>query len=136
MKNRKWGVMLVALATIGGAAQGQVTEWKDWGGGSARQNYSPLHQITAANVAGLKPVWVWDSGKFGRTWETRPLLIDGLLYLTESQSGDTIALEPETGKLVWRAKPPVTAGAGLNRRSFAYWAGDGTMKPRLVAVWG
>ena len=99
-------------------------------------NYSPLNQITAANVAGLKPVWVWDSGKFGRTWETRPLLIDGLLYLTESQTGDTIALEPETGKLVWRAKPPVTVGAGLNRRSFAYWAGDGAMKPRLVAIWG
>ena len=135
MKNRILGIL--ALAGIGlAAAHAQTTEWKDWGGDSARRNYSPLSQIAAANVAGLKPVWVWDSGKFGRSWETRPLLIDGLLYLTESQSGDTIALEPETGKLVWRAKPPVTAGAGLNRRSFAYWGGDGAMKPRLVAVWG
>ncbi len=127
---------LVLTFGLAAAAQAQTSEWKDWGGSGARMNYSPLNQVTAANVAGLKPVWVWDSGKFGRTWETRPLLIDGLLYLTESQSGDAIALEPETGKLVWRAKPPVTVGAGLNRRSFAYWAGDGTMKPRLVAVWG
>ena len=75
-------------------------------------HYSPLNQITAANVANLKPAWVWDSGKFGRTWEITPLLIDGLLYFSESQTGDIIALEPETGKQVWRAKPPVTVGAG------------------------
>ena len=136
MNGTSRAAVLVLTIGLAAAAQAQTTEWKDWGGSSARLNYSALNQISAANVAALKPVWVWDSGKFGRTWETRPLLIDGLLYLTESQTGDTIALEPETGKLVWRAKPPVTVGAGLNRRSFAYWAGDGTMKPRLVAVWG
>ena len=136
MKNRAVCVLAVASMGLVGGAYAQSTEWKDWGGDIARKNYSPLGQITATNVANLKPVWVWDSGKFGRTWETRPLLIDGLLYFTESQSGDIIAMEPETGKLVWRAKPPVTVGAGLNRRALAYWAGDGTMKPRIVAVWG
>jgi quinoprotein glucose dehydrogenase len=141
MKNRLTSLTTVLaltsiLAGAGAMAQPRGTEWKDWGGDSARRNYSPLGQITATNVANLKPVWVWDSGKFGRTWETRPLLIDGLLYFTESQSGDVIAMEPETGKLVWRAKPPVTVGAGLNRRALAYWAGDGTMKPRIVAIWG
>src|SRR5690348_3167399 len=45
-----------------------------------------LEPDNAANVAGLKPVWIWDSGKFGRTWEITPLMIDGLLYLSESQS--------------------------------------------------
>ncbi|HEY8255225.1 MAG TPA: PQQ-binding-like beta-propeller repeat protein, partial [Rhizomicrobium sp.] len=136
MKNRAICILAFAGAGLMGGAHAQPTEWKDWGGTSARMNYSPLGQITATNVANLKPVWVWDSGKFGRTWETRPLLIDGLLYFTESQSGDIIAMEPETGKLVWRAKPPVTVGAGLNRRALAYWAGDGAMKPRIVAIWG
>jgi glucose dehydrogenase len=134
-KHTAWVLALAGIGLMGGA-NAQPTEWKDWGGDSARMNYSPLNQITATNVAELKPAWVWDSGKFGRTWETRPLLIDGLLYFTESQSGDILALEPETGKLVWRAKPPVTVGAGLNRRALAYWAGDGTMKPRIVAIWG
>ena len=140
MKNRAGWILALAGIGLVGAANAQppsgATEWKDWGGSSARMNYSALNQITATNVAGLKPVWVWDSGKFGRTWETRPLLIGGLLYFSESQTGDIIAMEPETGKLVWRTKPPVTVGAGLNRRSFAYWAGDGAMKPRLVAIWG
>ena len=75
---------------------------------SARTHYSPLNQITAANVSRLKPVWVWDGGNFGRSWEITPLLIDGLLYISETQSGDIIALEPETGKEVWRRKSPVT----------------------------
>lgn len=136
MKNRAaWFLALAGIGLVGGA-NAQPSEWKDWGGDMARRNYSPLSQISAANVANLKPVWAWDSGKMGRTWETRPLLIDGLLYFSESQSGDIIAMEPETGKLVWRTKPPVKVGAGLNRRAFAYWAGDGAMKPRLVALWG
>jgi quinoprotein glucose dehydrogenase len=137
MKNRAaWILALTGLGLVGTANAQPATEWKDWGGDSARMHYSPLNQISATNVANLKPAWVWDSGKFGRTWETMPLLIDGLLYLTESQTGDLIALEPETGKLVWRAKPPVTVGAGLDRRALAYWAGDGTMKPRIIAIWG
>lgn len=138
MKNHAAGIVALAgIGLLGGAtAQPTGTDWKDWGGTGARMNYSSLNQITAANVAGLKPVWVWDSGKFGRTWQTRPLMIGGLLYFTDSQSGDIIAMEPESGKLVWRTKPPVTVGAGVNRRGLAYWAGDGAMKPRIVAIWG
>jgi glucose dehydrogenase len=140
MKNRAaWILAFAGMSLVGGTnaqTQGQAIEWKDWGGNSARMHYSPLNQITATNVSGLKPAWVWDSGKFGRTWEITPLMIDGLLYLSESQSGDIIALEPETGKLVWRANAPVKAGAGLDRRGLAYWSGDGTMKPRIVAIWG
>ena len=138
MKNHAAGIVALAgIGLLGGAtAQPTGTDWKDWGGTGARMNYSSLNQITAANVADLKPVWVWDSGKFGRTWQTRPLMIGGLLYFTDSQSGDIIAMEPESGKLVWRTKPPVTVGAGVNRRGLAYWAGDGAMKPRIVAIWG
>ncbi|MFO1247292.1 MAG: PQQ-binding-like beta-propeller repeat protein [Alphaproteobacteria bacterium] len=136
--NRRGLSQAAALAlTIGLAtAQAQTGEWKDWGGTYARMSYSPLKQVTAANVAGLKPVWVWDSGKFGRTWEIRPLMIDGLLYISEPQTGDIIALQAETGKEVWRTKPPVRIGAGLDRRALAYWAGDGAMKPRIIAIWG
>lgn len=141
MKNRKStiGAMLAlasAALVTGAAAQSAPTEWKDWGGDTARTHYSALNQITAANVSGLKPAWVWDGGNFGRSWEITPLLIDGLLYISEGQSGDIIALAPETGKEVWRHKAPVSVGQGIDRRGLAYWAGDGTMKPRIVAIWG
>ncbi|HEX4636761.1 MAG TPA: PQQ-binding-like beta-propeller repeat protein [Rhizomicrobium sp.] len=135
-KSFLWGLSGLAWAA---AAAGQpvspATEWKDWGGNSARMHYSTLDQITATNVSSLKPVWVWDSGHFGRSWEITPLLIGGLLYLSDNQSGDIVALEPETGKQAWRTKAPVPVGK-LDRRGLAYWSGDGTMKPRIVAVWG
>jgi glucose dehydrogenase len=141
MKNSRTRTSLavaLALPALMTAAIGQSlpTEWKDWGGDASRTHYSALDQIAATNVSGLKPAWVWDSGKFGRSWEITPLLIDGLLYISENQSGDIIALEPETGKEVWRAKPPVTIGKSIDRRGLAYWSGDGTMKPRIVAIWG
>jgi quinoprotein glucose dehydrogenase len=139
-RNRKSAASLAALlglaALTGAAAQtgARPTEWTDWGGDAARTHFSPLAQINAANVSRLQPVWVWDGGTFGRSWEITPLLVDGLLYLSESGSSDVIALEPETGKEVWRHKAP--PGRGVDRRGLAYWAGDGTMKPRIVVIWG
>jgi glucose dehydrogenase len=132
-------LLLAGLAGLGlaTAASAQSTsEWKDWGGDSARTHYSRLNQITAANVSALKPVWVWDGGQFGRSWEITPLLIDGLLYISENQTGDIIALEPETGKEVWRQRPPMGVIGRIDRRGLAYWKGDGTMKPRIVVLWG
>jgi glucose dehydrogenase len=71
---------LAALAVSSTSADAQTvkaTDWQDWGGDTARTHFSPLQQITAANVSQLKPAWVWDPGTFGRSWEITPLLIDG-----------------------------------------------------------
>ena len=127
------GVAMLTAASAQPASQ--PTEWKDWGGTSARMHYSALDQISAANVSRLKPAWIWDGGKLGRSWEITPLLIDGLLYISENQTGDIIALVPETGKEAWRSKAPVPVGR-IDRRGLAYWPGDGTMKPRIIALWG
>jgi quinoprotein glucose dehydrogenase len=131
--------LLAALGVAGVAdaqapvAQGAAAEWRDWGGNAARTHYSPLNQITAANVAGLRPAWVWSAGTYGRSWETRPLMVHGLLIIAEPGTSDVLALVPETGKEVWRFR---ARGPALDRRGFAYWGGDGTMRPRIVAIWG
>ena len=72
---------LVAFSINAVAQTGKATDWKDWGGDEARTHFSPLNQITAANVSQLKPAWMWDAGTFGRSWEITPLLIDGLLIV-------------------------------------------------------
>ena len=125
---------LAALITSAAAQSGKTTDWKDWGGDAARTHFSALNQITAANVSRLKPAWVWDPGTFGRSWQITPLLIDGLLIVSESGTSDVVALQPESGREVWRHKAP--AGRSLDRRGFGYWAGDGRMPPRIVVLWG
>ena len=97
--------------------------------------YSPLAQITSENVSRLKPVWVYDPGTFGRSWEDTPLLVDGLLYIADPKTTDVVALVPETGKEVWRHKPPKNLNGG-DIRSLSYWGGDGSMKPRIIMIWG
>src|SRR4030095_10286985 len=44
-------VAAMAASMLGAAGQtGKATDWKDWGGDAARTHFSPLTQITAANV--------------------------------------------------------------------------------------
>ena len=67
--------------------------------------YSPLQQITRANVSRLVQAWVYRTGEMGRTdrttkFEATPLMVDGLLYLS-TPLGRAIALDPATGKQVW-----------------------------------
>ena len=139
MKNPSGGksliLLLLAAAAMhippASAEQAASGDWKVWGGD---QRSATLDQINAKNVSQLKPAWIYDSGKFGRSWEDTPLLINGLLYVIDAGSSDVIALQPETGKQVWRHKAP--EGKDRDQRALAYWGGDGKMKPRLLMTWG
>jgi len=91
--------------------------------------YSPLTQIDAKNVNQLKPVWVYDTGAKGRGWEETPLVVDGVMYL--SIPGGASAVDPETGKEIWRFTPTGLSRPGRDR-GVAYWPGDGTLAPRIV----
>ena len=130
------GLLATAAFVISGsAAFGQgATEWSVSGGGPGFQRFSPLNQINTSNAKDLKPVWVWDAKSFTRNWENTPLLIGGLLITQIAPSADLAAVDPVTGKEVWRRK--AEAGKGGDYRGFAYWPGDGKMKPRLVVTSG
>jgi quinoprotein glucose dehydrogenase len=91
----------------------------------AGQRYSPLKQITPANVAKLQTAWTFDTGATGI--QVTPLAVNGILYITAGK--DIIALEPETAKVIWR----YTAPAAVSRRGVAYWLGDRDTPPRLFS---
>ncbi len=133
-KARPLAVFALLFAAAGVAVwaqqRPQPTEWKVWGGDAAQTHFSPLTQITPLNVARLKPVWVYNPGTTGRGWENTPLLIDGLLYVSDP-TGDIVALDPVNGEPAWRWKSDATVS---RVRGLAYWAGDGTMKPRVLAT--
>jgi alcohol dehydrogenase (cytochrome c) len=71
--------------------------------------FSPLKQITAANVARLKPVWSFSTGE-QRGHEAPPLVNNGVMYVS-TPFGQVIAFDAKTGQALWRyRRPPRPAG--------------------------
>jgi alcohol dehydrogenase (cytochrome c) len=67
--------------------------------------FSPLTQITPANVARLKPLWTYQIKQMDH-FETTPIAVDGVLYISEAP--DTVsALDARTGRSLWRFVRPV-----------------------------
>jgi len=106
---------------------------------SAGTGYSPLGQITAENVGRLAPSWRYSlqgaapapssgrGGPGGANSEATPIVVDGVMYLPAANR--VVALEPETGKEIWRH---VVTGGPPSRRGVAYWAGDAGHGPRII----
>lgn len=132
-------------------------DWIAYGGTQGAQRYSPLTQITPANVGELERAWVAHTGDLPEDMEhnsygaeTTPLKIGDTLYLC-SATNILIALDPATGEERWRYDPqvsdewiPYTAAC----RGVAYYEVpdaeadapcarriiEGTLDARLIAV--
>ena len=92
------------------------------------QRFSPLAQITKANVGSLRQAWAFDTG--AQDLQVTPVVIDGLMYVT---AGSTVfALQPETGVQVWK----YVADGPVSRRGVAYWPGGNGTPARLYSAAG
>jgi quinoprotein glucose dehydrogenase len=101
----------LALISLGSYSHGQANAESDWpyyGNDPGGMRHSSLAQINRENVQKLKVAWIYHTGDIsdgrdGRRrsgFETTPILVDGLLYLT-TPFNRVIALDPATGKQVW-----------------------------------
>ncbi|HKE89141.1 MAG TPA: pyrroloquinoline quinone-dependent dehydrogenase [Gemmatimonadales bacterium] len=100
---------LALVALLAASAQAQSTDWPAYGGDAAGHRFSTLDRITAANVAGLRPVWVYRTGDLLRRngrFEATPILVDGTLYVS-SPLGRVSAVDPETGAERWTYDPGI-----------------------------
>ena len=107
--HRSFALLLpFALITTGAAAVAD-SGWPAYGGDAGGTRYSPLAEITPANVAELRPAWIFRSGELGQgvkdwrrsAFEATPILYDATLYLTTS-STDVVAVNARDGTLRWR----------------------------------
>lgn len=73
--------------------------WLTYSGSYDAQRYSRLDQITPDNVSRLKVAWIYQSEGRGR-FETSPLVVDGVMYLTEIGARVT-AVDARTGRKLW-----------------------------------
>jgi alcohol dehydrogenase (cytochrome c) len=111
-------LVLASVLALGAAhAQGGVTaadiragladptRWLTFSGDYTGQRHSPLTQITPRNVSRLAPQWTFQTGSFarGRGFETTPLAVDGVLYVTGSNNY-AWALDARTGRPFWEYK--------------------------------
>jgi len=85
--------------------------WLMFGGDYTNQRHSPLTQITPQNVKRLAPQWMFQTEQTvpGRGFETSPLVIDGVMYISGTNNS-VWAVDARTGKMLWRYRrmfPPV-----------------------------
>jgi alcohol dehydrogenase (cytochrome c) len=117
-----WLALLAATTFLSGAAMAQASKgsdanWMTYNRTLQGDRYSPLKEITAANVKDLKPVATFDTGE-SANFETGLVVVDGTMYFTTFQT--TYAVDAATGKLKWRhAHPDKTPGLS-NNRGLAY----------------
>lgn len=76
-----------------------AADWLVARGNYQAWSYSPLAQVTPANVNRLQLAWVWAMNDGGASQPT-PIVHDGIIYLTNT-SNTLQALDGRTGELIW-----------------------------------
>lgn len=142
MRSILLGIALLTVLLVQSAGTQQApspsadADWQSYRRDQAGTGYSPLSQITAANVANLRQAWTYRlqgdapapvGGRGGVNSQATPIVVGGVMYLPTANR--IVALDAETGKEQWSA--PVTGGAP-SRRGVAYWPGDGVNPPRII----
>ena len=72
--------------------------WLTYSGTHSSERHSRLDQITAANVGDLELQWVFQAQSL-QVFETTPLVVDGIMYLTEAPN-TVVALDRRGGARV------------------------------------
>lgn len=82
------------------ASQSDVeTGWVTHGRTYANLRFSPLQELTTANVGKLVPKWIYQTGK-AATFQTTPLVSQSMMFISEPFSSVT-ALDAVTGRQIW-----------------------------------
>ena len=144
-------VMFFSIPAV--AAPGD--DWPTYGHDKGGQRFSPLADVTPANVSKLAVAWTYHMkpaaepvaapdaaqraaeavgppnrrrSRFAGSQAT-PLVIGGRMFVS-TPYGRVVALDPATGKELWATSIPGPGQPSL--RGVEYWPGDGTLAPRIV----
>src|SRR3954453_1389593 len=103
--------LTLAAATVQAQRTAPRGEWRYYAGDAASTKYSPLDQITRANVGNLQIAWRWSSpdNEIAKAnpnarpgaYQDTPLMVNGVVYTTTSL-GVYAAIDPTTGRTLWQ----------------------------------
>ncbi len=99
------------------------SRWLTHSGDYSGQRFSPLTQITPANVGALAAQWAFQTN-VPLKFEATPIVIDGTLYVTGSLN-HAWAIDGRTGRQIWHYQRTLPEGlkvcCGLVNRGFAVY---------------
>jgi quinoprotein glucose dehydrogenase len=138
-----WNILLLALflslCLPSSALQDAAGSWPGVNLNSGATRYSPLAQITAANVSHLKVAWTYHmkptpaAGSASnvplRLSEDQPLVVGDTMFVVTPYSR-VVALDSSTGREKWAFVLP--GGDLATLRGAAYWPGDASTGPSLI----
>jgi quinoprotein glucose dehydrogenase len=140
---------IVAFVGLAGARAAQQAvrrspdaDWPTYNRDLAGTRYSPLTQIKTTNVSKLTQAWSYrlrpapgvsvpavdqPASPSEVFQEITPIVVNGVMYMPSGNR--VVALEPETGKEIWRYELPEGIASF---RGVAYWPGDGSAPARIL----
>ena len=152
MSRLRWLPVAIAVASVVAIASTVTAqrvapsgEWWHYGGDAGSSRYSALNQIDLTNVTQLEVAWRWPSpdnaivkaNPLSRPggFEDTPLVVNGVMY-TVTSLGIFAALDPATGRTIWRYDPETwklgrPPNLGFTHRGVAYWT-DGKVE-RIIS---
>lgn len=129
--SRSFSVVLIALVMVVcgalGIAQQSPSQWKDNLGGPDSSHFSPLTQITKANVDQLQVAWFYPYGNSG----FNPVMAGDMMFVS-GRNNALIALDPASGKELWIHENI----QGLSARGINYWQSRDGNDRRLIFTTG
>ena len=126
-----------ALAKV----EARAGDWLSYGRDYYEQRFSPLTEITDANVGKLGLAWQFETAT-ERGLEATPLVVDGVMYVSAPWSV-VHAIDARTGKRLWTYDPQVPRDQAykgccdVDNRGVALYKGKvfvGAFDGRLVAI--
>ena len=145
MKRQLWisSILLMGFGPLVWAQEsdpGEQVEWLYYGGDPGGSRFSQLTDINAENLDQLEVAWQWEHWEtsleeWGTTpgyFESTPLMIDGVLYVTTPYN-NVAAVDAETGEELWRFDGEgyklgqLLSASGFKLRGTAFWRNQGRL---------
>jgi len=117
MRSVFFSAILVSLAVASSPSGAQTApraaDWPGYNRTLTGERFSPLTQISAANVARLVPRCTYDTREVA-SFQTGPIVIDGRMYFTTDTL--TYAIDAASCRLRWKQRTPFApTGLGVSR---------------------
>jgi PQQ-dependent dehydrogenase (methanol/ethanol family) len=144
------GALLLALALLvapyagtahsASGASAAAVNWPGYNRGGSSMRYAPIDALTPATASKLRLAWTFHTGIVSQktSFEATPVIAGGRLFIV-APNDMVFALNPTSGKLLWRFTPQLASNTrpSLISRGVAY--GDGmvylaTVDDHLIAL--